>query len=67
MEPPQRLPRQQVSNVLLYHGKYLCNNQIASLVQFIKPASTMKKVPYFTFETDLLNIRTHQMASIRSM
>jgi hypothetical protein len=25
----------QVSNVLLYHGKYLCNNQIASLAQFI--------------------------------
>jgi hypothetical protein len=34
-EPPPRLQWQQVNNVLLYHGKYLCNNQIASLAQFI--------------------------------
>jgi hypothetical protein len=35
MEPPSWLPWQQVSNVLLYHGKYQCSNQIASLALFI--------------------------------
>jgi hypothetical protein len=44
MEPPQRLPWQQVSNVLLYNGKYLCNNQIARLAQFIDTCFYNKKM-----------------------
>jgi hypothetical protein len=35
MESPPRLPWQQVNNVLLYHGKYLRNHQVACLALFI--------------------------------
>jgi hypothetical protein len=58
MEPPQRLTWQQVNNVLLYHRKYLCNNKIASLAQFLDTCfyneKKKKKVPHSTFETGLL-------------
>jgi hypothetical protein len=45
MEPPPRLPwKQSKQNVLLHHGKCLCNNQIASLAQFI---DTQNIILYF--------------------
>jgi hypothetical protein len=40
--------------ILLCHGKYLCNNQISSLAQFIDTWQG-KKVPHSIFETRLLD------------
>jgi hypothetical protein len=38
----------------LYHEKYICNNQIASVAQFIDTCFYNEKVPHSTFETDLI-------------
>jgi hypothetical protein len=35
---------------MLYHGKYLCNNQIASLAQFIDTCFYNEKVPHSTLK-----------------
>jgi hypothetical protein len=56
MESPLRLPWQQVNNVLLYHGKYLCNNQVACLAQFIDTCCYKEKSTPFYFWNSSISI-----------
>jgi hypothetical protein len=50
MDPSQRLPWQQVSNVLLYHGKYLyATIKLQVLTNLLTLVSTMKKSAPFYF------------------